>query len=137
MPVTQASGASPANRRRQRSDSNSRAASDHGGAFTTSLFHLVPSPIPTNREQPSSISDRNGQCQTSTLSRLYATTSDLRYLRSFGAQAGKASSHWLSVSWRTSDPSSRITNNCPYGRGTRYINGASSLKPMRELLKAI
>src|SRR5258706_16153226 len=30
-----------------------------------------------------------------------------------------------------------MTNNSPYGWGIRYVSSASSLKPMRELLKVI
>src|SRR5438445_2111759 len=54
-----------------------------------------------------------------------------------GIHAGVASSHWLSVNWCTSLPSLRMTNNSPYGWGIRYVSSASSLKPMRELLKII
>ena len=54
-----------------------------------------------------------------------------------GIHAGVASSHWLSVNWRTSVPSLPMTNNSPYRCGIRYVSSASSLKPMRELLKMI
>ena len=42
-------------------------------------------------------------------------TADAFYLT--GCQAGVPSSHWLSVNWRTSVPSKRITNSSPYGCG--------------------